>query len=226
VTKELLKEGLSELGLIPTEEQINAFMIYLSELNRWNKAYNLTGIKKDEDIVIKHFLDSLLYLKAMPTGELRVADVGSGAGFPGIPIKIIRPEIHMYLIEPTGKKCLFLRNIIRQLDLKKTEVIEKRIAEVKADKEFAAPVDIAVTRALFDIKEFIKQASHIVKKGGIIILNKGPKVKEEIKMLRNVTYDLLEVKLPYSDAKRYIVSIQLQKFPPNPASIISHEPQQ
>lgn len=226
MTKELLKEGLSELGLIPTEEQINAFMIYLSELNRWNKAYNLTGIKKDEDIVIKHFLDSLLYLKAMPTGELRVADVGSGAGFPGIPIKIIRPEIHMYLIEPTGKKCLFLRNIIRQLDLKKTEVIEKRIAEVKADKEFASPVDIAVTRALFDIKEFIKQASHIVKKGGIIILNKGPKVKEEIKMLRNVTYDLLEVKLPYSDAKRYIVSIQLQKFPPNPASIISHEPQQ
>jgi 16S rRNA (guanine527-N7)-methyltransferase len=201
-------------------------MIYLSELKRWNKAYNLTGIKKDEDIVIKHFLDSLLYLKAMPTGELRVADVGSGAGFPGIPIKIIRPEIHMYLIEPTGKKCLFLRNIIRHLDLKKTEVIEKRIAEVKADKEFASPVDIAVTRALFDIKEFIKQASHIVKKGGIIILNKGPKAKEEIKMLRNVTYDLLEVKLPYSDAKRYIVSIQLQKFPPNPASIISHEPQQ
>ena len=68
-------------------------MTYLSELKRWNKAYNLTGITKDEDIVIKHFLDSLLYLKAMPTDELRVADIGSGAGFPGIPMKIIRPEI-------------------------------------------------------------------------------------------------------------------------------------
>jgi 16S rRNA (guanine527-N7)-methyltransferase len=209
VTKELLKEGLSELGLIPTEEQINAFMIYLFELKRWNKAYNLTGIKKDEDIVIKHFLDSLLYLKAMPTGELRVADVGSGAGFPGIPIKIIRPEIHMYLIEPTGKKCLFLRNIIRHLELKKIEVIEKRVEEVNVNQELALPVEILVTRALFDIKDFVKKASHIVKKEGLLILNKGPKVKKEIKMLINVTYDLLEVKLPYSDAKRYIVSIQL-----------------
>lgn len=207
--KELLKEGLSELGLIPAEEQINAFMIYLSELKRWNKAYNLTGINKDEDIVIKHFLDSLLYLKAMPTGELMVADVGSGAGFPGIPVKIIRPEIHMYLIEPTGKKCLFLRNIIRQLDLKKTEVIEKRIEEIKTDKEFASPVDIAVTRALFDIKEFIKQASHIVKKGGIIILNKGPKMKEELNMLKDVKHEILTIKLPLSDIERYIVRANL-----------------
>ena len=207
--KELLKEGLSELGLIPTEEQINAFIIYLSELKRWNKAYNLTGIKKDEDIVIKHFLDSLLYLKAMPAGELRVADVGSGAGFPGIPVKIIRPEIHMYLIEPTGKKCLFLRNIIRQLDLKKIEVLEKRIEEVKADKELASPVDIAVTRALFDIKEFIKRSSHIVKKGGIIILNKGPKVKEELDMLKDVKHEILNIKLPLSDIERYIVRVNL-----------------
>jgi 16S rRNA (guanine527-N7)-methyltransferase len=209
VIKELLKEGLSELGLIPAEEQINAFMIYLSELKRWNKAYNLTGIKKDEDIVIKHFLDSLLYLKAMPTGVLRVADVGSGAGFPGIPIKIVQPEIYVYLIEPTGKKCLFLRNIIRQLDLKKTEVIEKRIQEVKADKELASPVDIAVTRALFDIKEFIKRSSHVVKKSGIIILNKGPKVKEELNMLKDVKHEILTIKLPLSDIERYIVRVNL-----------------
>jgi 16S rRNA (guanine527-N7)-methyltransferase len=209
VTKELLKEGLSELGLIPAEEQINAFITYLSELKRWNKAYNLTGIKKDEDIVIKHFLDSLLYLKAIPSGELSVADVGSGAGFPGIPIKIVRPEIQMYLIEPTGKKTAFLRHVIRQLDLKKIGVIEKRVEEVNTNQESALPADIAVTRALFDIKDFIKKVSHIVKKEGLLILNKGPKVKEEMKMLRNVTYDLLEVKLPHSDAKRYIVYIQL-----------------
>jgi 16S rRNA (guanine527-N7)-methyltransferase len=209
VIKELLKEGLSELGMIPAEEQINAFITYLSELKRWNKAYNLTGIKKDEDIAIKHFLDSLLYLKALPTGKLSVADVGSGAGFPGIPIKIVRPEIQMYLIEPTGKKTAFLRHIIGQLDLKKIRVIEKRVEEVNTNQESALPVDIAVTRALFDIKDFIKKASHIVKKEGLLILNKGPKVKEEMKMLRNVTYDLLEVKLPHSDAKRYIVCIQL-----------------
>jgi 16S rRNA (guanine527-N7)-methyltransferase len=209
VIKGLLKEGLSELGLIPAEEQINAFMIYLSELKRWNKAFNLTGIKKDEDIVIKHFLDSLLYLKAMPTGELRVADVGSGAGFPGIPIKIVRPQIHMYLIEPTGKKCIFLRNIIRQLDLKKIEVIEKRVGEVNVNQELALPVDIVVTRALFDIKDFVKKASHIVKKEGLLILNKGPKVKEELNMLKGVKHEILNIKLPLSDIERYIVVVNL-----------------
>jgi len=209
VIKELLKEGLSELGLIPAEEQINAFIIYLSELKRWNKAYNLTGIKKDEDIVIKHFLDSLLYLKAMPTGELRVADVGSGAGFPGIPIKIILPDIEMYLIEPTGKKSIFLRYIIRQLDFKKTEVLEKRIEEVNVHQELALPVDIAVTRALFDIKDFIKKASHIVKKGGTIILNKGPKVKEELNILRDVKHEILTIKLPLSDINRHIVIVRI-----------------
>jgi 16S rRNA (guanine527-N7)-methyltransferase len=115
----------------------------------------------------------------------------------------------MYLIEPTGKKCLFLRNIIRQLDLKKTEVIEKRIEEVKADKEFASPVDIAVTRALFDIKEFIKQASHIVKKDGIIILNKGPKVKEELNMIKDAKHEILTIKLPLSDINRHIVIVHI-----------------
>jgi 16S rRNA (guanine527-N7)-methyltransferase len=115
----------------------------------------------------------------------------------------------VYLIEPTGKKCIFLRNIIRQLYLKQIEVIEKRVEEVNVNQELALPVEILVTRALFDIKDFVKKASHIVKKEGLLILNKGPKVKKEIKMLINVTYDLLEVKLPYSDAKRYIVSIQL-----------------
>jgi 16S rRNA (guanine527-N7)-methyltransferase len=209
VIKELLKEGLSELGLIPNEEQINDFIIYLSELKRWNKAYNLTGIKKDEDIVIKHFLDSLLYLKAMPTGELRVADVGSGAGFPGIPIKIVRPEIHLYLIEPTGKKCIFLRNIIRQLDLKKIEVIEKRVEEVNVNQGLALPVDIVVTRALFDIKDFVKKASHIVKKEGLLILNKGPKVKEELNMLKDVKHEILTIKLPLSDINRHIVIVHI-----------------
>ncbi len=129
---DLLKKGLTELGFMPSEEQTNAFMTYLSELKKWNKAYNLTGLKEDKDIIIKHFFDSLLYLKALPDGEITVADVGSGAGFPGLPIKIIRPEIEMYLIESSRKKAAFLKHIIRQLGLKKAEVIEKRIEETRA----------------------------------------------------------------------------------------------
>lgn len=209
---ELLKDGIIELGFTPSKEQINAFMTYLSELKKWNKAYNLTGLKKDEDIIIKHFFDSLLYLKAISVGidsyregEIRVADVGSGAGFPGIPLKIIRPEIEIYLVEPSRKKSAFLRHIIRRLELKQIEVIEKRIEEIKVNQELAQPVDVALTRALFSIKEFLKKASHIVRKGGILIFNKGPKVKEEINMLREIKYEILPLTLPFSDVKRYLI---------------------
>jgi 16S rRNA (guanine527-N7)-methyltransferase len=204
---DLLKKGLIELGFLPSEEQTNAFMTYLSELKKWNKAYNLTGLKEDKDIIIKHFFDSLLYLKTLLEGKIRVADVGSGAGFPGLPIKIIRPEIEMYLIEPSRKKAAFLKHIIRQLGLKKAEVIEKRIEEIRANQELAELVDVAVTRALFSIKDFMKKASHIVKEGGTLILNKGPKVDEELKKLQDVKYEILPINLPFSDIKRYLIIV-------------------
>ena len=204
---DLLKKGIIELGFMPSEEQTNAFMTYLSELKKWNKAYNLTGLKEDKDIIIKHFFDSLLYLKTLLEGKIRVADVGSGAGFPGLPIKIIRPEIEMYLIEPSRKKAAFLKHIIRQLGLKKAEVIEKRIEEIRANQELAELVDVAVTRALFSIKDFMKKASHIVKEGGTLILNKGPKVDEELKKLQDVKYEILPINLPFSDIKRYLIIV-------------------
>jgi len=205
----LFHEGLKELGVPPLNVCVHAFMTYLTELKKWNKAYNLTGLKNDEDIIIKHFLDSLLYLKFMPDGEIKVADVGSGAGFPGIPIKIIRPEIEMYLIEPSGKKSAFLRHIIRQLELKKIEVIEKRIEEIKVNQELPLSVDVAVTRALFTIMDFLKKATHIVKRGGIFILNKGPKMKEELKIISDIKYEVVAVNLPLTDIKRYIVIVNL-----------------
>ena len=199
---ELMRDGLIELGMTPSEEQISSFMTYLSELKKWNKAYNLTGLEKDKDIIIKHFFDSLLYLKALPDGEMTVADIGTGAGFPGIPIKVMKPEMEIYLIEPSRKKSAFLRHITRRLELKRIEVIEKSIQEIKVNKELPCLVDAAVTRALFSIKDFTKKASPIVKKGGTLILNKGPKVDEELKMLQYGKYEVLPVNLPFSDIKR------------------------
>jgi 16S rRNA (guanine527-N7)-methyltransferase len=207
---ELLKDGLVELGLTPSAKQISSFMTYLSELKKWNKVYNLTGLKKDKDIIIKHFFDSLLYLKVLPDGETKIADIGTGAGFPGIPLKIIRTEIDMYLIEPSRKKSAFLRHITRRLELKRIEVIEKSIQEIKVNKGLPCLVDAAVTRALFSIKDFTKKTSLIVKKGGTLILNKGPKVDEELKMLQNGKYEVLPVNLPFSDIKRYIVTVRVE----------------
>lgn len=199
----ILKRGLVELSLAYSHVQVRAFMTYLIELKKWNKAYNLTALKTDEDIIVKHFLDSLLYLKAIPEGEVSVMDVGSGAGFPGIPIKIIRPGIAMYLVEPSRKKASFLRHIISVLGLEGIEVVEKRIQEIKS-----LMVDVAVTRALFDIKEFMIKASLHVKRGGRLVLSKGPKVHEELKLIKNMDYELLTLALPLSPIKRFIVVIK------------------
>ena len=207
-TAEILETGLLSLGLTPSDERMKCFSVYLSELKKWNKACNLTGIRNDKDIVIKHFLDSLLYLGPIPQGIVRVADIGSGAGFPGIPIKILRPELEMYLIEPSGKKAAFLRHIARQLKIKGIEIIEKRIEEITVNGELVTPVDVVLTRALFDITKFIQKTAHIVKRGGIFILNKGPKVKEELKKIGAVEYELLTIPLPQTDINRYVVVVK------------------
>jgi 16S rRNA (guanine527-N7)-methyltransferase len=217
----ILKNGLKELSLVHSGEQIRAFMTYLSELKKWNKAYNLTSLNTDEDIVVKHFLDSLLYLKAMPPGEMCLMDVGSGAGFPGIPIKIIRPEIAMYLVEPSRKKAGFLRHIISILGLQGVEVVEKRVEEVKS-----LAVDVAVTRALFSLADFCGKATPLVKEGGRLIVSKGPKMKEELKAIKGLDYEVLTVFLPHSTITRFLVVVmrgeQGAKTPRNPHPITPH----
>jgi len=178
-------------------------MTYLSELKKWNKAYNLTSLKTDEDIIVKHFLDSLLYLNALPNGKVSVMDVGSGAGFPGIPLKIMRPAIRMHLLEPSRKKANFLRHITRTLTLDAIEVVEQRIEEVKS-----LTVDVAVTRALFEIKEFIGKASPHINEGGRLILSKGPKVKEELKGIKELHCEVLTLSLPTTHIKRFLIVIR------------------
>ena len=193
----LLKDGLRELGIEElSEERTRAFMTYLAELKKWNKAYSLTSLKTDEDIVIKHFLDSCLYLKALPCGRgstpgqpLDIADVGSGAGFPGLPLKIIRPELRISLIEPSRKKAAFLRHMIRTLGLEDIEVVEKRVEDLSG-----VLFDAALTRALFSARDFLAKTAHIVKPGGLIILSKGPKFEDELSGLND--YKVIEVKLP------------------------------
>jgi len=181
--EELLKEGLNQIGFSCSEEQKNAFMTFLSELKKWNRAYNLTALKTDEDIIIKHFLDSLLYLKAILNSELKIADVGTGAGFPGIPIKIIQPEMDITFIEPSRKKSAFLRHIIRTLKLKRVSILEKRIETL--GESYEKTYDVIVSRATFKIKDFLKKACPYVKEHGRLVLSKGPKISEEAKELKN-----------------------------------------
>jgi len=174
--KEFLYEGLKELGIKPSDSIISQFAIYIRELKKWSRTYNLTAIKEDRDIVIKHFLDSLLYLTAIPEGRWNICDIGSGAGFPGVPMAIVKPELNITLNEPSRKRAAFLRHIKRILSLNNVEVLQCRVEDIK-DRLF----DIAVTRALFSIKDLIKKAGHILKRDGFFVLSKGLVADKEFK---------------------------------------------
>lgn len=193
--EELLRKGLNELGFTCSAEQVNAFIIYLSELKKWNRVYSLTALKTDEDIIIKHFLDSLLYLKAMPARVKKIADIGSGAGFPGMPIKIIKPELEMTLIDSSRKKTAFLRHIIRVLRLTGISVLNNRIETM--GKGFEKVFDVIVSRAAFKIKDFHRKACPFIKDNGRLLLSTGPNVPAEIRELKDkgVIENILKVPL-------------------------------
>jgi len=210
--KELLTQGLNELSISYSETQIDSFITFLAELKKWNKAYNLTALKTDRDIIIKHFLDSLLYLQAIPEDFTKAADAGAGAGFPGIPLKIIRPDIEMTLVEPVRKKAGFLRHMIRQLKLTSVYVLEERMENL--DKDLEEKFDLIVTRATFSITRFLDSSSPYIKKNGLLVLSKGPKLSEELTELEESSYpgdivqNVIPVQLPFSEAERKIVVLK------------------
>lgn len=203
-------EKVKTIGLLNhIEEFISPFTVYLMELKRWNRAYNLTSIEDEKEIVIKHFVDSLLYISFVPEEILTVADVGSGAGFPGVPIAIVRPTVEITLIEPSWKKSAFLKNIKYKLKLTNVEILQARAQEVS--KKF----DIVVSRALWSIKDFIKNCSHLIKEGGFLLISKSVKIDEELKEVGS--YAKIEIKdfvLPQppdflKELKRFIVKISI-----------------
>jgi 16S rRNA (guanine527-N7)-methyltransferase len=204
-TRALLLNGLIDIQISPTDEILSKFEIFLFELKKWNKTYNLTALKSDEDIVIKHFLDSLLYLRLIPDKPFYICDIGSGAGFPGVPIAIVRSDLKIDLIEPSRKKTAFLRHLKRILSINNIEVLEKRVEDVSE-----GIYDIALTRALFTIKELIIKARHVLKKDGYFIISKGPKFEDELKtFLENINIEIFPAKLPLTTIERYLIKISL-----------------
>ncbi len=211
----LLKKGLFELGFSPSHEQVHAFLTFLSELKKWNRAYNLTSLKKDEDIIVKHFLDSALYLKAVPRAEkiLKLADIGTGAGFPGIPIKILWPETDVTLLEPLRKKTAFLRHIVNTLPFNDgITVLEKRIETL--EKKYERSFDCILSRATFTIEDFLRKACPYVRAKGRLVLSKGPKVFDELDALNAEHKKLIEkiMKLRLMDYERNLLVLTCSPF--------------
>lgn len=169
---EEFKKYAKKEGVIVTDEMIASLNIYLKELLEWNEKFNLTGITEVEDIWHKHFLDSLTVSKHIPDNALKVIDVGTGAGFPGLVVKILNPRLHMTLLEATNKKVIFLNHIIKLLDLKNTVAIQDRAETLGQNKEYRRNFDIVFSRAVALLPTLLEYTLPFLKLGGLFIAQK------------------------------------------------------
>src|SRR5574341_2511015 len=202
----LLTSGTQELDIDLSIEQMNSIFIYLTELKKWNQKINLTAIREERDIIIKHVLDSLSYLKGFsPKPGSRLLDMGSGAGFPALVIKIAHPEIAVTLVESVKKKASFLRHIMRTLKMENVEVIDKRIEELI--DTHSSSYNIVTARAFADMNAAISAGAAFLKPGGLMVLSRGPEetIGEPAMSKAGVALDRqIELTLPHSDYKRAI----------------------
>ncbi len=203
---DLLESGLEALSIDYSEETIESFRIYLHELKKWARVHNLTSLTDEEDIIIRHFLDSLLFLAAIPEDTKNIIDVGTGAGFPGVPLKILRPGIKLYLLEKRKKKTAFLRHIVSRLNLKEATILDTSLEEL--GKIDSLPLfEVAVTRALFSVRDFMDKVSLIVKEGGLMILSKGKNYEKELNNIDKKRVKIRRSFIPLTDIERYIITI-------------------
>lgn len=209
--RNFLVRSTSELNLLLTEEQIEQFMLYLAQLLQWNRTTNLTSITDPYLVISKHFVDSLTALVAvdLPLGT-GIIDVGAGAGFPGIPLKIVRNDLQLVLLEPVQKKCSFLHSIVGSLKLEKVSVFSGTLRQYVA-QEHPLAADLIVVRALrFD--EIEEQAFLGLKPSGKVVLYRTEKMETRLQYTRFNVQSEKSFSLPKGHGTR-VISILSRSVP-------------
>lgn len=217
-----LIEGCSQMGIELDEKQLYLFSRYLDLLLEWNQKFNLTAITGPKEIIVQHFLDSISTLKlGQMEGQVRILDMGSGAGFPGIPLKIMEPELQVCLVDSVNKKVGFLNEMIDQLELKETVAIHARAEDFAKIKEQREAYDVVVSRAVAELRVLSEYCLPFLKKGGYFISHKGPGATEEvelakkaIKVLGGEWLETVEVKVPFSERIHNLIIIKKTKITP------------
>jgi 16S rRNA (guanine527-N7)-methyltransferase len=214
VIEELLITGGASLNIKFSTDQIRKFINYMNLLREWNQKVNLTAITDPEEIVIKHFLDSLLLLPFV-SQKGTLADIGTGAGFPGIPLKIVVPELEVTLIDSLSKRVKFLDEVIGSLGLNGITTFHGRAEDVGRQKIFRERYDVVVARAVSRLNTLTEYCLPMVKIGGKFIAAKGPSVSDEVEEAKYAV-ELLggkisathQASLPFKGDARSIVVIE------------------
>jgi 16S rRNA (guanine527-N7)-methyltransferase len=213
----LLIEGAKTFGIHLAGKAIEAFELYLKELLKWNQKINLTAIRSEKGIVLKHFLDSLSVLPFLVKSS-SILDIGSGAGFPGIPLKIVQPTLVTTLIDSVRKKVDFQRHIIRTLGLKGIEAIHGRVQDKGILQSFEGRFDIILSRAFSDLRTLLLLSFPLLKKGGSVIAMRGDVENHELPPPAETEGNRYRLQktisfiLPFSSFKRTILLFEKQQI--------------
>lgn len=214
--------GLKELNIELSEMQHNQLYRYYELLVEWNKVMNLTGITEYNEVVEKHFVDSLSIVKAVDMSKYhKLIDLGTGAGFPGVPLKIAFPELDVVLMDSLNKRIKFLEEVIEKLDLKNITAVHARAEEGARKKEYREQFDICVSRAVANLSSLAEYCIPFVKQKGVFISYKSMKIDEEIKnaekaflLLGGKIKKVEEFMLPDTEIGRSFVVIEKVKSTP------------
>lgn len=216
--EELMREELSEFSIELSELQLHQFYQYFELLVEWNKVMNLTTITEMEDVVTKHFVDSLSLVKVLPdleSEQVQILDMGTGAGFPGIPLKIVFPELEITLLDSLNKRINFLNEVIEQLGLKKIKAVHGRAEDYGRDREYREKYDYCVSRAVANLSTLSEYCMPYVKIGGAFIPYKSGKIEEElnqakgaVKLLGGKIEEVITFMLPKTDVERSFIVVR------------------
>lgn len=207
-----LLQHAQKLGIYLNEQQLASFEIYKNELLQWNAKTNLISENSAQEIIPRHFLDSLTALQFIDKPTARIIDVGCGAGFPGVPLKIARPTLELYLLETNRKKVSFLKHLLRLLNLTDVIVLHDRTENVIKTDRWREKFDVLISRAAFKLSELLPQGDYFLTCGGKLIALKGPNVAEELdlcfsgtdnhKITQLIQHDII---IPFLDGQRKII---------------------
>ncbi|MCI9617400.1 MAG: 16S rRNA (guanine(527)-N(7))-methyltransferase RsmG [Eubacterium sp.] len=221
--KELLIKGIEELGIEVNEIQIQQFLKYYEMLVETNKVMNLTGIVDLDEVIVKHFLDSLLVVKVIDMTKYNsMIDVGTGAGFPGIPLKIMFPHLRVTLLDSLNKRLIFLNDVIKELQLENIETVHGRAEDIGKDNEYRERYDICVSRAVANLSTLAEYCIPFISKEGKFISYKSEFSEEEKENAEKAIFELggtvcgsVIEQLPLSDIQRRFILIDKKRRTPN-----------
>lgn len=204
----LLAKGCDALHLSPTPTQTQQLIRYIHTLHQWNQAYNLTAVRQTENMMQRHVLDTLAVLNPLqPYPAKQIADIGSGAGIPGLILAIMQPETEVFLVESIGKKCRFLRHTVTLLGLaERVKVIQQRVEQWQPEK----PVPMIICRAFTALENFTKITQHLGNESSVWLAMKTLPVDDEIKQLPD-NFKLkkqITLTVPYEPATRCLLVLQ------------------